>query len=90
MKHFYARDHYSGKLVEMPEDEFLSVFGDKRIRAYAGRVIRGSITIDAVPEDLREAVAQSVAARRERFGTPADRPLSDAEALKIILGGDAV
>ena len=53
---------------EVSEEEFIRLAGDKTARKYSGRVYRGLMTIEEVPEDQQEAVAAAVAARIETYG----------------------
>lgn len=87
-KHFYITDRTNPRgFVEVSESEFFALAGDDTTRPYAGKVYRGEMPIDEVPEDLREAVAAVVAARTERFGAWEERELTAQEALDIIVGG---
>lgn len=57
MKHYYITDPSAEKgFVEVSEEEFRAVVGDETTRPYANKVYRGEITIEEVPEELREAV----------------------------------
>jgi hypothetical protein len=87
-KHYYIADSTQPRgFVEVSGEEFTAVIGDDTTRPYAGKVYSGVMSIDEVPEDLREAVAAVVAARTERFGAWEERELSAQEALDIIVGG---
>lgn len=87
-KHYYIVDRSQPRgFVEVTEAEFLTLAGDAAVRPYAWDVYRGEISLDDVPEDLREAAAAVVAARTERFGAWSERELTDREALNIIVGG---
>lgn len=74
--------------VELTETEWFALIGDDTTRPYAGKLYRGEITIEEVPEDLREAVQSVVDTRIARWGLYEERNLSDTEALNIITGGD--
>ena len=87
-KHYYIADNTQPRgFVEVTEEEFVAVIGDDTTRPYAGKVYSGEMSIDEVPEDVREAVAAVVAARTERFGAWSERELTPQEALNIIVGG---
>ncbi len=87
-KHYYIFDRSQPRgFVEITETEFLALTGDDITRPYANKVYRGEMSIDDVPEDLRESTAAVVAAKTERFGTWSERELTPQEALDIIVGG---
>lgn len=87
-KHYYIADNTQPRgFVEVSESEFIALVGDDTTRPYAGKVYSGVMSIDEVPEELREAVAAVVANRTERFGAWSERELTPQEALDIIVGG---
>lgn len=89
MTRYYISDPTAPKgFVELTEEEWFALMGTEETRPYAAQVYRGDITIDDVPEDLREAVAAVVAAKVSRWGLYAERNISDTEALSILTGGD--
>lgn len=53
--------------------------------AWTSRVYSGAASIDEVPAEWREEIAERVKTRREEDAQPKD--LTDEEALAIILGG---
>lgn len=53
--------------------------------AWTNRVYSGTASIDEVPAEWREEIAERVKTRREEDAQPKD--LTDEEALEIILGG---
>ena len=68
-KHYYITDPTAEKgFVEVTETEFIALLGDETTRPYASKVYKGEITIEEVPEDVRESVATVVAAKVERWG----------------------
>lgn len=73
--------------VELTETEWFALMGDETTRPYAGKVYRGEMAIEDVPEDVREAVAAVVAEKVARWGLYSERELSDNEALNILTGG---
>lgn len=90
MKHYYITDNTQPKgFVEITEAEFYALIGTDETRPYASQVYRGELSIEEVPEDLREAVQAIVDAKIARWGTYETRELSDSEALNIITGGNS-
>lgn len=89
MKHYYITDNTQPKgFIEVSEAEFVALIGTEETRPYANKVYRGAISIDEVPEDLREAVQAVVDAKIARWGAYESRDIPDSEALDIITGGD--
>lgn len=89
MKHYYIADNTQPKgFIEVSESEFYDLFGTDEIRPYANQVYRGIITIDEVPEELREEVQTVVNNKIARWGTYESRDIPDSEALNIITGGN--
>lgn len=72
----------------MTEEEYFAINGSERARPYVGKVYRGEISIDYVPDYLREDVNSAVNARIERWGRYEDRHISSEEAIDIIVGGN--
>lgn len=90
MKHYYITGRGAGRgAVEVTESEYLSLMGDDTTRPYAMEVYRNQLTIEEVPEDIREEVAAVVAEKVKRWGLYAERELQPQEALNIITGGNA-
>lgn len=90
MKHYYITGRGAGRgAVEVTESEYLSLMGDDTTRSYAMEVYRNQLTIEEVPEDIREAVAAVVAEKVNRWGLYSERELTAHEALNIITGGNA-
>lgn len=56
------------RLTEVTESEFKWLHGGKTVHPYASKVYRGEMTIDEVPEELREEVQTVVDRRIERLG----------------------
>ena len=79
MRKFYLGEGKSFK--EVTEAEYLDVVGDETIRPYATQVLRGTITIEDIPEEHRETVASIVAKRNERRDT---RTVSSAELASML------
>lgn len=90
MTHYYISDPKVEKgFVELTESEWYALLGTEKTRPYANKVYRGEMSIDDVPEELREEVAAVVAAKVERWGLYAERELQPQEALNIIAGDEA-
>lgn len=88
MARYYIRDMSAPrKLVELTESEWLALHGTDETAPYASKVYRGEITLDEVPEDIREEVEAVVQAKVERWGLYSERELTDKEALNILTGG---
>ena len=69
MKHYYISNPNSPKgFDEVTEAEFLAIVGDETTRPYTTPVYRGELSIEEVPEDVREAVHAVVDAKIARFG----------------------
>ena len=88
MTRYCVRDTSAPKgYVEITEAEWISVVGTDEAAPYASKVYRGEITLDEVPEDIREEVEAVVQAKVERWGLYSEREISDKEALDILTGG---
>lgn len=89
MKHYYIADNTQPKgFIELTEAEWNAIVGTDEIRPYTNQVYRGIITIDEVPEELREEVQTVVNNKIARWGTYESRDIPDSEALNIITGGN--
>ena len=90
MTHYYISDPKAEKgFVELTEAEWLALIGTEEVRPYTGKVYRGELTIEEVPEELQEAVQAVVDAKIARWGLYSERELPANEALNIITGGNA-
>lgn len=69
---------------EITEAEFYSIIGDETIRPYASKVYRGELSIEEVPEDMRESVAAVVAKRIEYLGEYDQRKMPDEEMKSLL------
>ena len=58
-----------------------SLFGDETTRPYANKVYKGTLSIEEVPEELREAVQVVVDAKVAKWGKYEEPYISDSEAL---------
>lgn len=86
-KHYYISDQTQPRgFVEVTETEFVALIGDETTRPYAGKVYRGEITIEEVPEELREAVQAVVDAKIARFGEYMEQDVSASELKSMIEG----
>lgn len=89
MTRYYITDPTAERgFVELTETEWFALMGDNTTRPYATQVYRGEITINEVPEELRETVQSIVDTKIARWGLYEERNLPDSEALDIITGGD--
>lgn len=88
MTRYYIFDPTAERgFVELTESEWLAIIGDDTTRPYASQLYRGDITIEDVPEDLRESVQSVVDNKIARWGLYSERNISDTEALNIVAGG---
>lgn len=79
------KKYYIGN-VEVSEADAQTLVGNDTTRPYIRKVYRGEITIDDVPEELRDAVTASVEARIARDGEYGTHEIS-AAALKSMIEG---
>ena len=82
----YAVDNQQGVRQEMTAEEFQRLTGTPETRRYVFYVYTGRMALADVPEALREAVKQTVAARTV-FSGPYQLPA--AQTLEILTGGAA-
>lgn len=88
MKHYYIADKTQPKgFLEITEAQWVIIMGTEEVRPYANKVYCGEMSIDDVPEEIREETQAVVKAKTARFGRYEDREISKDEALKIITGG---
>lgn len=88
MTRYYISDPTAPKgFVELTYSEWLALHGSDEAAPYASKVYRGEITLDDVPEDIREEVESVVAAKVARWGLYSERELTDREALNILTRG---
>ena len=88
MTHYYISDHKAERVfVELTYEQWLALHGTDETAPYASQVYRGEITLDDVPEDIREEVAAVVQTKVDRWGLYSERELTDKEALDILTGG---
>lgn len=88
MTRYYISDKAAPNgFVELTYEEWLALFGTDETAPWASKVYRGEITLDDVPEDIREEVEAVVAAKVARWGLYSEREISDKEALDILTGG---
>ena len=88
MTRYYISANNDKGFEEISEAEFFSLFGDDTTRPYANKVYKGTLSLEEVPEELRETVQAVVDAKIAKWGKYEERDISDSEALDIITGGD--
>lgn len=85
MKHYYLTNpNLPRGFEEVTESEFLAFVGDESTRPYATKVYRGEISINEVPEELRDAVQSVVDAKIARLGVYANQDVP-ANELKTMI-----
>lgn len=85
--HYYLSDPSAERgFVEVTEAEFNAVLGTEETRPYASKVYRGELSIEEVPEDVREAVQSVVDAKTARWGEYNKQEVP-AEELKTMIEG---
>ena len=85
MKHYYLSDPSADKgFVEVTETEFNAIVGTEETRPYANQVYRGELSINEVPEDLREAVQAVVDAKITRWGEYNKQEVSSEELKSLV------
>lgn len=85
MKHYYiSNPNLPRGFEEVTETEFLAFVGDESTRPYTGKVYRGELSIDEVPEELRDAVQSVVDAKIARLGAYANQDVP-ANELKTMI-----
>ena len=85
MKHYYLSDPSADKgFVEVTETEFNAIVGTEETRPYANQVYRGELSINEVPEDLREAVQAVVDAKITRWGEDNKQEVSSEELKSLV------
>lgn len=85
MKHYYISNPNSPKgFEEVTESEFYALIGDETTRPYATQVYRGELSIEEVPEDLREAVQTVVNNKIARCGEYKNQEVPATELKQMI------
>lgn len=85
MKHYYITSPNAEKgFVEVTEDEFTTLIGTEETRPYANQVYRNELSINEVPEDLREAVQAVVDAKIARWGEYNKQEVSSEELKSLV------
>lgn len=88
MTRYYIADLNAPKgFAELSEDEWYALVGDDTTRPYASQLYCGDITIEDVPEELRETVQDIVDNKIARWGLYSERDIPSDEALDILTGG---
>ena len=85
MKHYYITNpNLPRGFEEVTESEFLAFVGDESTRPYTGKVYRGELSIEEVPEELRDAVQSVVDAKIARLGVYVEQDVP-ANELKTMI-----
>lgn len=85
MKHYYLSDPTADKgFVEVTETEFNAIVGTEETGPYANQVYRNELSINEVPEDLREAVQAVVDAKIARWGEYNKQEVSSEELKSLV------
>lgn len=85
MKHYYLSDPSAEKgLVEVTETEFNAIVGTEETRPYANQVYRNELSINEVPEDLREAVQSVVDKKIARWGEYKNQKITSNELQSML------
>lgn len=76
-----------GFIEEITENEWFALFGREEIRPYVSEVYREVVTLEEIPEEIRNEVEAVIETRIARFGPYKKQNISANEALNIIIGG---
>ena len=69
---------------EVTKEEYIQLHGTTETKPYIGKLYRGEITEDEIPEGFREEVVSAVEKRNTQWGTYDTRPLSGAELMNMV------
>ena len=83
-KNYYLLSIDGKNLEETSEDMYYSVIGDTVHDSYASKVYNKQITIDEVPEELRNEVSEIVANRINRWGIDFEHQISSDELQSMV------
>lgn len=68
-KRYYIANPEAPKgFEELTEEEFIAIVGEEPNRSYANKVYRGTMSMDEVPEENREAVTAIVETKIAKWG----------------------
>lgn len=85
MKHCYiTKTDAENGFIEVSEDDFNAFLGDEDTKPYAGKLYRNEITIEDVPEELREKVQAVVSKRIELLGNYQDAEITSNDFLNMV------
>lgn len=76
----------SNGLMEVTEEEWVSLMGEESYRDYVFQVYRNEITLDEVPEEYRELVSNCVDKWIARSGLYEEQEISSNELGTMIEG----
>lgn len=83
-KRYYISANNERGFEELTESEFYAIMGDETTRPYASKVYRGELSIDEVPDDVKEAVQTVVNAKITKFGEYNKQEITAEEFKKMI------
>ena len=86
MKHYYIPADNERGFTEVTESAWKALLGDATSRPYVGKVYRGELTIEDVPDGYRAAVSAVVDRRVAQWGTYTEQVIP-AEELQALTQG---
>ena len=69
---------------EVTQEEYIQLYGTDETRPYIGKLYRGEITEEEIPEELKEEVINVVEKRNTQWGTYESRQVSGDELMKMM------
>lgn len=84
MTRYYISANNEKGFEEITKEEFDAIVGEPPVRGYASDVYRGTLAIDDVPEEYREAVISVVDAKVARWGKYDEQDIPASELKKMV------
>lgn len=81
MKYFVKKED---TVVELTSQDWFLLMGTNETRMYVEAVYKNTMTLEEVPEELRQSVVESVEKRKEWFGIYEDQTISNTELRKML------